>query len=123
MAVEGVLTSTNNPVLVAMSEKKGPKQVLLLTANKVTLVDAKNKQDFPAQGNAIIFGIVTKRKSKVGSETVEWAIQNGKGHIPFTLPKGGKHPKAGTKLRASGKVRVVDEKFLLEAIKVDPVKE
>jgi hypothetical protein len=121
VAVEGVLTTTDHPVLGASINKSGH-IIPLLTAIKVTQLNEKNKKDFPTLGNAMIVGIANKRKTKVGSKNMEWALQNGKSHIPFTLAIGGKLPKAGTKVRVSGKIRVVAEKLALEEATIEAVK-
>ena len=122
MAVEGILTSTDNAILVEASGTKGAKRMPLLIAQKMTLVDEKNKDSFPAENQATIEGIASKGEIKVGSDTAGWAIRNGGGRIPINLPKDAKPPETGAKIRASGKVRVVEGQLLLDATKVDAAK-
>jgi hypothetical protein len=116
IAVEGILTSTDDGALFLASGSKGVKRVPLLIATKITEIDAKNKDSFPAENHAAIEGVARKGPFKVGAETVEWAIQNANGRIPFTLPKGAKPPEAGARLRVSGKVRVVEGELVLNAV-------
>ena len=122
MAAEGILTTTTNDLLVKLSGTKEAKRVPLLIADKVTLVDDKNKDSFPAENQATIEGTVKKEETKLGSETAVWAIGNADGRIPILLPKDSKPLESGAKFRASGRVRVVEGQLLLEVTKVEAMK-
>ncbi len=121
IAVEGILTSTDTPLLVAISGTEKAKRVPLLVATKATVINEKNKADFPAENHALIEGIVKKGEMKVGSRVAEWSIHNADGDLPFIAPKDAAL-EAGTKFRISGGIRVVEGQWLLEAVKAEPVK-
>jgi hypothetical protein len=121
LAVEGILTSTDNEILVKMAQLQSMR-VPLLVADKVTLVDEKNKESFPAENHARIEAIARKVSIKLGSEMAEWAIQTSEAHIPLILPKDGKPPELGTRVRVSGKLRVVDAQVAVVVTQIEPVK-
>jgi len=118
VAVEGILTSTDDSVLVALGPK-GAKQVPLLIAEKLIWVDDKNKAKLPAENQATIEGVADKAEIRLGSITVGWAIRNGDGRIPLLLAKDTSSPNAGSKMLTSGMVRVVEGQPVLEASKVE----
>jgi hypothetical protein len=122
VAVEGVLSSTDNAVLVAVAGGADAKRVPVLVADKVVQLDEKNKDRFPAENGAVVEGTAIKGAITVGGAALEWAIQNGDGRVPLALAKGVGPPEAGAKVRASGKVRVAAGQLVLEATKVEPVK-
>ena len=120
IAVEGILTSTDTPLLVAISGTKKAERVPLLVATKATAVNERNKADFPAENHALIEGIAKKGGVKVGSRVAEWSIQNADGELPFIAPRDAAL-EAGAKFRIPGGVRVVEGRWLLEAVKAEPI--
>jgi hypothetical protein len=122
MAVEGILTDSDDAGLIALSGAKGAKRVPLLIAERVTLVNEKNRDGFPAENQATVEGVAIKGQFKVGKGALEWAIRNADGHIPIALPGEVKPPADGAKTRASGKLRMVDGLLVLDAVKVEPMK-
>lgn len=121
LAVEGTLTSTGDTSLIKLVDSKA-NRVPILIADKVTVVDEKNKESFPAAGQGRIEAIARKISIKVGSEKVEWAVQNSEGPIPLIFPKDRKPPEPESQERISGKVRIIEGQFLLEVTKTEPVK-
>jgi hypothetical protein len=121
-AVEGVLSWTDERLLIAVAGAKGEKRVPMLVAEKVVRLDEKSKGRYPAVNHAVIEGKAVKGAVKAGTESFEWSIQNGDEKIPLTLPKGGKQPEAGSRVRASGKVRVSGGQLVIDAAKVESVK-
>jgi hypothetical protein len=121
VAVEGILSSTDDAVLIAVAGATGERRVPLLIANKAVRLDETNKDRYPTENHAIIEGGIDKAEIKVGEETFRWAIQNADGRIPLTFPKDGKSPEQGTKQRATGKVRIATGRLILDASKVEPV--
>ncbi|HEX3149549.1 MAG TPA: hypothetical protein VHR66_15850 [Gemmataceae bacterium] len=120
-AVEGILTSTDSGLLIAITGDKTSKRVPLLIASKVTAIDDKNKADLPAENHALMEGTVKKGSWKLGTSTGEWSIQNANGSLPFVALKDAKIDD-GSKLRVSGPVRVVAGEWLVEAQKAELVK-
>jgi len=94
--------------------------VPLLIADEATVLNDKNKGSYPTENYATIEGAITKSETKLAEETVGWSIRNGDSRIPIILPKDAKPPKSGSKVRATGKVRVIEGQLLLDAIKLDP---
>ena len=122
MSMEGTLTTTDNPVLIGLSGSQGARAIPLLIVDKATLLNDRNKAEFPAENHAVVEAVARKGEIKIGTETTEWSLENADGRIPFMVPKGGTSPEAGIRLRVAGKVRVVDGKWLLEATKMEPIK-
>ena len=120
-AVEGILTSTDSGLLVAITGDKMSKCVPLLIASKATAIDDKNKADFPAENHALMEGTVKKGSWKFGASTGEWLIQNANGTLPFVAPKDAKI-EDGSKLRVSGPIRIVAGEWLVEGQKAEVVK-
>jgi pimeloyl-ACP methyl ester carboxylesterase len=121
VAVEGILTSTDDTVVIPVTGIRGAKRIPLLIAKKVTPLEAKNKEGFPAENHATIEGVAIKAETKLGRKRSHWAIENADGRIRFTLPKTAEPPREGARIRVSGRVRVVEADVVVDASRVEVV--
>jgi hypothetical protein len=122
VAVEGKLGTSEEPVIIALAGAKGVKRVPILMADKVIKLTDKNKKDYPPENAAVVEGAAVKGKVKFGSESTEWAIQDGERRIPILLGKGVAPPTEGRRVRVTGAVRLDQGTLAIEAKTVEPVR-
>jgi hypothetical protein len=121
IAVEGLLTTTDNDLVIAACGMKGAKRVPFLIAKTATWVDEKNKNKFPGENHATIRGVARKGEIKIDSETFDWGIENADGSIPIILEKEVKAPASGATVLASGSLRAVNGRPVMKADKIESV--
>ena len=85
---------------------RGWSRVPMLVADKVVMLDEKNKEKYPAVNHAVIEGEVVKGEVKAGAGVVRVVGPGRRGQDSAGDAEGGTPPKDGARVRASGKVRV-----------------
>ncbi len=119
VAVEGLLTTTDDTVLMAVAGANGAKRVPMLIAAKATPITTANKAEFPAENAIICEVVVVAAEGKAASPAEAWAIRNGDGQVRFTLPKDAAPPTAGIRVRVAGQIRIGAGQLRIEAAKVE----
>ncbi len=122
IAVEGILTTTDDKSVLELLGMKGTKLVPLLIAKTPTWVNEQNKNRFPRENQAVIQGVAKKKEIRIGSETSDWAIENADGFIPLRLAKDTKPLDAGATLLVSGALLAIDGRPVIRASKIDPAR-
>ena len=119
LAVEGVLTATDDKMVIGFCGLKDTTRIPLLIAKTATWVDDKNKDQFPPENTVRIRGAVRKGEVKLGSETFNYGITNADGVIPMVLPKDAKAPENDAMVVASGRLRSVEGRPVVDVEKID----
>jgi hypothetical protein len=121
--VTGRLIRSDDPDLIKALDAKKPRHVWLLVSDNITLVDDKNKARFPAPAMAQIEGELVSGDFSAGKQKSRLGIKNGAaGPIMLVGPAVQTASEIRGKVRAAGKLEMIDGGLILTAKKIEVAK-
>lgn len=121
-AVEGTLTSSENPQVLAFAGASGVKRIPILKVTRETKLTDGNRQNFPPEHGVRVQGVLVKEATTIGGMKFAWGVRDHGGVLPLEFAEGVKPPTHGTKVVATGRAAVRDGQLVVTVTGVSAAK-